>query len=194
MKLRDRQKSRTRERLMAVAFDLFSRRGIGVTTTVEVARGAGVSHGTVFAHFRTKEELVVSVIQRYTTRVVERIHERAGSGAGLEGVLAAHLAGLARYERFYARLVAEGASLPQRARTTLLGIQSAISFHLAAAAEREMEAGRIKRIPVHLLFNTWLGLIHHYLVNRDLFACGESVLAERGGELVDHFMGLLRPA
>ena len=32
-------------------------------------------------------------------------------------------------------------------------------------------------------FNTWLALIHHYLMNRDLFAPSKSVLSTKGGEL-----------
>lgn len=39
----------------------------------------------------------------------------------------------------------------------------------------------------------WIGLVHHYLMNRDLFAPGESVIARRGRELLDHYMGLLAP-
>jgi hypothetical protein len=48
-------------------------------------------------------------------------------------------------------------------------------------------------MPMHLLFNTWIGLVHHYMVNRDLFAPEGSVIARRGKELLDHYMGLLDP-
>jgi len=48
-------------------------------------------------------------------------------------------------------------------------------------------------VPMHLLFNTWIGLVHHYVCNRDLFAPGESVIARRGSVLLDHYMGLLAP-
>jgi hypothetical protein len=87
----------------------------------------------------------------------------------------------------------EGPLLPSYARATLLGIQSAISAHLALAAEREMETGEIRSMPVPLLFNTWLGLIHHHLSNRELFAPGESVVERWGPTLLDHYVGLLRP-
>jgi AcrR family transcriptional regulator len=193
VRVREAKKRSTRSRLIETAFELFSGRGISATRTLEVARKAGVSHGTVFAHFPTKEQLIVEVIEEYGRRVVERIHERVERGAPVRRVLQAHLEGLAEYESFYARLVIEGPSLPFEARTALLGIQSAISFHLAEAAEAEMNEGAIKTMPIHLLFNTWLGLVHHYVVNRDWFAPGKPVLAARGAELLDHFMGLLRP-
>jgi hypothetical protein len=46
-------------------------------------------------------------------------------------------------------------------------------------------------MPLHLLFNTWIGLVNHYLVNRELFAPGASVIERRGAELLDHFMNLI---
>jgi len=191
LKIRQLRKLRTRERILKVAFRLFSSRGIAAIKTLQVARNAGVSHGGVFVHFPTKQDLVVSVIQEYASRMVQRIHELAKAGAGLRRVLEAHLAGLAQYEPFYGRLVIEGPTLPREARFTLLSIQSAICFHLAEATERELREGRIKAVRLDLLFNTWLGLVHHYLANRDLFSPGKSVLAARGGELIDHFMSLM---
>jgi AcrR family transcriptional regulator len=190
--VREQHKEATHRRLIDSARALFAQDGILATKTLRVARAARVSHGTVFAHFSSRDELIVSVIEEYGERVVHGIHECAGAGAGVTAVLRAHLEGLREEEALYARLVVESLSLPRRARLTLLGIQSAISYHLAAAAEAEMARGAIKKMPVHLLFNTWLGLVHHYLVNRDLFAPGGSVLAARGDELIDHFGNLLR--
>lgn len=193
MAQRKKQKEHTRARILDAAYRLFSRRGLAATTTLEVAKRAKVSHGLIFAHFATREELVTAVVAEFSERVVVRIHDLVQAKASLREVLAAHLAGLSQHEAFYARLVTEGPSLPPMARATLIGIQSATAHHIAAAAEREMESSQIRRMPIPLLFNTWIGLIHHYLVNRDLFAPGESVLERRGAELLEHYLGLLAP-
>jgi AcrR family transcriptional regulator len=193
MPRRKEQKELSRARILDAAYRLFSRQGLAATTTLEVARRAKVSHGLVFAHFPTREALVTAVVAEFSERVVVRIHALVEARAALKDVLAAHLAGLAQHEAFYARLVTEGTSLPALARATLIGIQSATAHHIAEAAEREMETSRIRRMPIHLLFNTWLGLVHHYLVNRDLFAPGESVLERRGTELLEHYLYLLAP-
>jgi hypothetical protein len=41
------------------------------------------------------------------------------------------------------------------------------------------------------MFNTWVGLINYYLMNRDLFAPGESVISRYGQRLVEHYMNLI---
>jgi AcrR family transcriptional regulator len=188
---RAEQKQDTRARILETACALFARQGITATPTLEVADAAEVAHGTVFLHFPTRDALVTAVVEEYAGRIAWRIHRLAPQEPALRGVLEAHLASLSEQEEFYARLVMEGPLLPSYARTRLIIIQSAVAHYFALAAEREMDAGRIRRAPVGLLFNTWLGLLHHYVCNRDLFAPGASVLERRGPALLEHFLSLV---
>ncbi|HKN08471.1 MAG TPA: TetR/AcrR family transcriptional regulator, partial [Pseudomonadota bacterium] len=75
----------------------------------------------------------------------------------------------------------------------LMMLHAAVSTRMFVALERDRKAGRARKFERPLLFNTWIGLVHHYLVNRDVFATGASVIAERGDTLVNHFMTLVRP-
>jgi AcrR family transcriptional regulator len=190
--VREQQKAKTRARLVESALTLFSKKSILATRTADVAKAARVSHGAVFVHFPTRDDLVAAVIEELGTRVTHRLHELTERKASVREVLSAHLAGLQEFETLYARLITEGPVLPPFARSTLVGIQSAIAFHLADAVERETKSGALKKMALPMFFNTWLGLVHHYLVNRDLFAPGEFVLARWGKDLVKHFMNLVR--
>lgn len=188
---RQAQKEQTRERLIETAMAEYGRRGILAVTTADIAKAAGLSHGTIFAHFGTQEALMDAVIEVFGMRISRRLHELAASRKGLRDVLSAHLQGLMEYEPFYTRLVMERRLLPESARHMLTAIQSAISFHIGQAAAEEMEAGRIGAYPVHLLFNTWVGLLHYYITDSDLFVTEGSVLTRYGQELLDHYMGLI---
>jgi AcrR family transcriptional regulator len=185
------QKNQTRSILIETAFRLYARQGITATTTVDIAKAANVSHGTVFAHFSTQEALLNAVIEEFGARVTLRLHELAVGNEGLRDVLAAHLMALTEFEGFYTRLVIEGRLLPESARNVFVIIQSSISFHISQAVEREIKAGNIIPCPVHLLFNTWIGLIHYYLANSDLFAPDGSVLERYGQELLEHYLRLI---
>jgi len=185
------QKEKTRKDIIDTAFELYSRQGFTATRTADIAKAAKVSHGTVFAHFSTQEALQSSVIEEFGERVSLKLHELAANNNSLRDVLEAHLSCLTEFEGFYTRLVIEGRLLPKSARNSFLIIQSTISFHLSQAAQREMKEGKIDEYPIHLLFNTWIGLIHYYLANNDLFAPGESVLDRYGQELLEHYMHLI---
>jgi AcrR family transcriptional regulator len=189
---RQKQKNQTKKRLIDVALEQFAKDGLTTARTSDIASAAKVSHGTLFAHFPTREILLDEVIEEFGMRITKRLHELVSSNCGIKELLEAHLRGISEYEAFYTRLVSEGHLLQGRARNSLIMIQSAISFHIAQAAEHEMETCKIRKMPVDLLFNTWIGLIHYYLVNGDLFAPDESVIKVHGNRLVEHYMSLIK--
>ncbi|MCP5101131.1 MAG: TetR/AcrR family transcriptional regulator, partial [Chloroflexi bacterium] len=143
-------------------------------------------------HFPTRENLIVTVVESFGTDLMQRTHELATKSNGIRGVLAAHLACLQENEPFYARLISESATLPAAARHMLTGMQTAVSHHLFTAAQTEIANDTIRPIKMHLLFNTWIGLLHHYLLNKELFAPGGSVIEAKGGELLTHYLDLIK--
>jgi Transcriptional regulator len=188
---REAQKRETERRILDAAVRVFGRDGIAAATTEAIAIEAGVSHGSIFARFGTQEDLLATTIEDFGRAAATRMHEALSSSSSLRAVLEAHLASIGAEEDFYARLVSECGSLPRAARDSLALMQSSVAFHLAPAVEAGQKAGRIKKASLPLLFNTWLGLVHYYLANRELFSPGSSLVDERGKELVDHYMSLI---
>jgi len=188
---REQSKVATRVSILDAALRSFAQKGIQASTVSEVAHQAGKAHGSIFVHFGTQEGLIVSAIEDFGRRVSLRLHELADAGAGTREVLEAHLRGIKEWEDFYTRLVVEAPNLPSQARLSLTLIQSAIAFHLSPALEADRRAGKIKNLPLPFLFNTWIGLLHHYLANRELFSPVGSLIKNRGPELLDQFMELV---
>ncbi|WP_018212733.1 TetR/AcrR family transcriptional regulator [Desulfitobacterium hafniense] len=189
---RQLQKVQTKETLLNKAYQLFSSQGIMNTRMSDIAQAAGVSHGTVFAHFQTQEMLITEVIETYGEKIARRTHEAASTCEHMEELLAAHLAGIGEFEPFYARLVIENRLLPPEARDVWVSIQSAISFHFSQVVQREIGAGQSIGLPLYFLFNTWVGLVHYYLANGDLFAPEGNVVGRYGDTLVNHYMKMIR--
>lgn len=188
---RQAQKQNTKERIIEAAYGEFSRRGILATRVSDVAAAAGISHGTVFIHFKTQEELISEVIGEYGRRIASRTHELAEGSSTVREILAAHLVGILECEPLYARLVIEMRLLPAECRNVWTSIQSAIAFHLGRAAKLDMMRGEIKNIPVPFLFNAWTGLVNYYLTNGDLFAPEGNVIGRYGEELLNNYMRLI---
>lgn len=190
---RQKQKNLTRANIIDVSLRLFALNGLTATRTSDVAKEAKVSHGTIFAHFKTQEELLGAVIDEFGERVNIRLHELASGKSSVKQVLEAHIAGLTEFEAFYTRLVIEKGILPQAARNIFTMIQSTISFHISKAVQREIDRELIEPLPVHMIFNGWVALIHYYLMNADLFSPGQSVLKKFGNQLIDYYIQLLAP-
>ncbi|MBN1983583.1 MAG: TetR/AcrR family transcriptional regulator [Chitinivibrionales bacterium] len=191
MNTRTLQKQQTRQKILTTAYNLFSIHGFVTINTVEIAKAADVSHGLLFAHFHNREELINAAIHLFKERTAAKIHDCAQEKSSLAVVLQMHLQGLAENELFYTHLIAEAHLLSRESQLQLIAIQSAISIHIAVAASREMESGIIKTVPNDLLFNTWIGLLHHYLLNRTLFIPEGSIIERFGQNLLDHYLFLL---
>src|SRR5690349_9412182 len=63
---REKNKERTKERILAAALQLFREKGLEETTTKEVSKKAGIAEGTLFNYFKTKEDLALYFFQKET--------------------------------------------------------------------------------------------------------------------------------
>ena len=63
-KLTDKQK-----KILLAAIDTFSEKGYAATSTNEIAKKAGVAEGTIFRHYKTKKELLVSIVTPLISKV-----------------------------------------------------------------------------------------------------------------------------
>ena len=185
------QKEQTRARIVAAAMKVYSEHGFSAPTTA-IAFEAQVSHGSIFVHFPTVESLLVCLLDSFSQDITAELHRLSESGRDIEKLLAMHIDVLIKHEGFYKRLTKEAVYLPEEAKNTFIAIQSTVSIHFLQVLEREIDAGKIKQIPFHMLFNTWLGLIHYYLLNGELFAPGESVLTRYKNTLIECFVALIK--
>jgi len=189
--IRKLQKEQTRERIITAAIKVYSEQGFSTPTTT-IADEAQVSHGSIFVHFPTVESLLICLLDSFSQNITNELHSLSESGGNIEKLLDMHINVLIQHEDFYKRLIKEAVYLPEEAKNTFIAIQSTVSIHFLQALEQEINAGKIKPIPFHMLFNTWLGLIHYYLLNGELFAPKDSVLTRYKDTLIECFMALIR--
>lgn len=190
---RAEMRARTRQHLIDTTLRLVEAQGVATLRTLTVAQLAGTSHGTVFVHFATREDLLAAAVETFVEGVVERLRTGDGGDLSLERTLERHLAAIAAEEDLYVSLVKEAPLLGAAAQAHWTRLQASVSLVMTPAFDAEIARGRIRDLPIHLLVNTWLALVHHYLINRDLFSPGESVVASKGPLLRQHMMSLLAP-
>ncbi|MFF5300205.1 TetR family transcriptional regulator [Streptomyces sp. NPDC013161] len=84
----------TAERILEATEEVLRRHGPAKATVVDVARALGVSHGTVYRHFRTKAALRAAVTKRWLDRTSENLSRFTADARDPETRLRAWLAGL----------------------------------------------------------------------------------------------------
>jgi AcrR family transcriptional regulator len=81
MRLHHKPGTTTRDRIREVAVELFSTRGYEKTSLREIADELGVTKAALYYHYRSKEELLASLVQPVLddmSAVVDRIDEKLG--------------------------------------------------------------------------------------------------------------------
>lgn len=189
--VREAQRQATRQQLLGAALVLVAEQGFAGATTAAIAKAVGKAHGTVFVHFPTREALVEQLVVEIGTAISLQLLP-PGAEPSVADVLDAHLQALEGHEVLYARLLTEAASLPPAARARVFALQSGIAYRLRQAVEREVAQGQARSLDATLLANSWIALSNHYLMHRDLFAPGGSVMTLHRAALKSWLLELLR--
>ena len=81
---RERQRTATRERLFAAALAEFRSKGFERANVAEIARAAGVSRPSFYAHFPTLDHVLYELTWRLALQVVRRLEPVSGLRATLD--------------------------------------------------------------------------------------------------------------
>lgn len=185
------QRMETRQRILRAGLVLVGDLGVSGATTAAIAEATGTAHGTIFVHFKTRDDLVSELVEQLGRAITECLDAAEPGPLTLPEVLVAHLAALRTVEAPYSRILGEVRALPDAARAHLLAFQSGVAWRLSQAYRHTRARNRSLPHDPALVSNTWLALVNHYLVNRDLFAPGGSVIDSHGDILKNHLLSLL---
>src|SRR5215831_14564033 len=97
--LKERQRQEREQLILQAADELLLERGYHETSIDDIAARVGISKGTVYLHFASKEDLVVALFERgmeHLLRTIDEILAAPGSPrARLEAILRRVYAGMA---------------------------------------------------------------------------------------------------
>jgi AcrR family transcriptional regulator len=71
---RRRRKAERPQEILEAAFVEFSRNGYAMTTLDRVAEHAGVTKGTIYVYFESKEHLFISMVREVTKAALDTVH------------------------------------------------------------------------------------------------------------------------
>lgn len=62
--------------IIDAAYRIFNEKGYNNTNTVEIAKEAGLSTGSVYAYFKDKKDIFIETLKRYSTNISELIFRK----------------------------------------------------------------------------------------------------------------------
>lgn len=67
-----------RNEILDIASELFVQKGFEGTSTNDILEKVGIARGTLYYHFKSKEEILDAIVERVNQQVVERLKEIVG--------------------------------------------------------------------------------------------------------------------
>lgn len=75
-----------KEKILETAAELFAAKGYKDTSIAELSRLTGAAEGTIFHHFKNKEEIYISVLDETKNAIVGRVEDGVAAKEGRSGL------------------------------------------------------------------------------------------------------------
>jgi TetR/AcrR family transcriptional regulator len=173
-----RKESRPAE-LLSAALDVFVERGYASTRLEDVAARAGVSKGTLYLYFATKEELFKAVVRENIVAQLERFreqveHSEAPPAQLIEHFFAAWWAGFGstRLSGIAKLIVSEAGNFPEVTRFFFDEVIRPNSELLAMLVARGVQRGEFRPVDVAAAVHVWMApLVMKAIASRSIDPC-----------------------
>jgi len=145
---RQAAKVRTRQKVLDAARGLFAERGYEPATIRDIAKGAGMSTGAVFANFQDKAELFEAVLTEDMSNLAETLKSGAGEGsvqARLNAALHAGYHGSLDQLPLFQAIVARSWFQPQEAETRARAVTRQLTGVIADILKDGLTKGEIRQ-------------------------------------------------
>jgi AcrR family transcriptional regulator len=150
---RRRRKAERPQEILEAAFIEFSRNGYAMTTLDRVAERAGVTKGTIYVYFESKEHLFISMVREVTKATLDTVHEmletHEGSTADLLraqfSFIYQHIVEDRRRREVLRMLIAEAPRFPELADRYHQEILRPCLDMLRRAIQRGMDHGEFRK-------------------------------------------------
>lgn len=178
---RKRRKEARPAELLAAALTLFVDKGYAATSLERVASHAGVSKGTLYLYYKSKEALFKAVIQEGIIPVIAENEAIAAQHTGSSFELLQRLLdnwwtkiGQTAYAGIPKLMVAEARNFPEIAQYYYENVISRGRRLVGAALTRGMDCGEFRRMDVETTIDVVIAPILMLLIWRYSLACCQS--------------------
>jgi len=189
MNKRELHKQQTRNLLLQTARECFVRDGFLQTPVSKISAQAQVAHGTLFAHFQSKDNLILQVIDLEMSEISAAIEELLIEAEEVGEILQQYLNLLAQKEAFFTVLAKETPFYSLDLRRKLIFRDSVIrSYFFQKISEQN---NSLSAAEISSALNWLFGTLNYYLANQEIFVQSGSVIEKFRGTIIHTFKKII---
>jgi len=199
--IQEKKKTEKQQKVLEAAIRLFAEKGYANTSTAEIALAAGVSEGTIFKHYGSKDRLLLAIIlpffrEMLSRMVKEAVRETFSSQTTLEQFLRGFITHRAQYlaeHRDIFRVMFKELVYNNELRDELKAYAAEqLPAALTPMFNRFRLSGELGDLPADTALNLTAAFLGGFFVMRFLFTDRAAISEEEIGEAVRFILNGLR--
>src|SRR5574341_657880 len=180
------------QQIMAAAAKVFARQGLHGSSPDQVAREAGITKGTIYLYYRSKEDLFLATLREKSAQAFAALgtaggaEERGGFRERLASFVAEAYRAITSQEAFpiIQMVLAEAGRFPETAELFFREIALKNNRRLAAVLERGAAAGEFRKVDALVAARCLVGMLLVFVLSQKILG-GERVLPLSDRRVVD---------
>lgn len=188
MNKRDFKKQETNKAILAVARSEFIKNGFLDTNTKTIAEKAGIAHGTLFLHYKTKHLLMERVMEDQLISINNQLERILTDEGTLESLLSGYLDFMTEREDFFEVLAREMPFYPQDIRIKAYLKEASARNYFYRCIQKGIENGIYKNIDIKMALTFLFGTINYFLLNKNNMIKDGSIIEYKKESIIKTFM------
>lgn len=192
MNIREKNKQSTRQKILESAKLEFIINGFLKTKTIDIAKRAGIAHGTLFFHFINKDKLIIEIIDRELYGITGELYNLLNDTNNLEELLSRYLDFLEKEENFFSVIARELPFYSAELRRQIFFRESATRNYFYEALEEGIKKGTYKDLDITYTLDILFGSINYYLSLNEVFGYKNKIIKEKKEIIKKNILKLLK--
>ena len=179
MNQREKAKQETKLKILRAAGEVFLSQGINRTTTEQLARKCSIAHGTIFVHFKNKDELVCEVFISLLRVSAEQLEDLYDKGSSFENLIDTFFEYIQQNEKMFDIYFCELTHLSVPVKRSVHSFELALRNHFYFTLKRE----GVNDEDIPAVLNLLFGQLLYYYTFKEVL-CGNKKVIETFGPII----------
>ena len=182
MSIRTVEKARTREKIIEATEYLIKRRGFVKISSKEISRECGVSQGSIFLHFKTKERLLMTILESNIDLVEENLKSLCDTNSTQDLLIKNLLDTISSHEDILSRIYRDYSYLDSELQKKIDNLEVFIK-NLIFDNYKKNPKSDLGIVDSFIAIDAFLSQIKDYLMSKETFTTANSVMRQKRGRI-----------
>jgi len=185
-------KETTKNLILERTKELIVKNGIIKTSTKNIAEYCKIAHGTLFAHFRNREQLISEVLKNELLRISKRLYQLKSSNNSLEHLLNKYFDLVIDEEELFVVVNKEFPFISNNIKREIITTETIVRNLILKKIEQGVNNKLFKPIEPRIAMSFLFGTLNYYLSRKEFFTSTGSVIQIRKKEIINTFLIFIR--